>query len=114
VDVLLVNRDAPAHLLRNTVPGRGRWLSLRVVEEHGRDALGAVVTMKFGGRAVTRWVRAAASYCSSNDPRIHVGLGAAAGADEVVVRWVDGTREAFDAPKAGAVTTLKRGAGRRL
>jgi len=113
IDVILVERDAPAHLLRNVVPNRGHWLLLSVLEKSGRDALGAVVTVPLGARKLTRVVHSAESYCSASDPRVHVGLGAATRADDVVVRWVDGAREAFDAPAADRVTTLKRGAGKQ-
>jgi hypothetical protein len=111
IDIVVVNRDAPAHLFRNVAPNRGHWLSLHVVEEHGRDALGAAVSMRLGDRRITRWVRAASSYCSSSDPRVHVGLGAATHVEDVVVRWIDGTRETFDVGAVDRVVTLKRGAG---
>jgi hypothetical protein len=41
VDVVVVNRDAPAYLLLNVVPDRGHWIRFRVLERSGRDALGA-------------------------------------------------------------------------
>ncbi len=112
LDVLLANRDAPAHLLRNVVKDRGHSISFRVLEEHGRDALGAVVTLTVGERRLTRWVRSAFGYCSASDPKVHVGLGAWARVGDVVVRWVDGSREAFDVDAVDRVVTLRRGAGR--
>ena len=111
VDVLLANRDAPAHLLRNVVRERGHHVLFRVVEEHGRDALGAVVSLSFGGRKITRSVRAASGYCSSSDPRVHVGLGPATRIDDLLVRWVDGAREAFEVTNVDSVVTLRRGEG---
>src|SRR5262249_33598012 len=91
IDIVVVNRDASPHLLRNVVPGRGHWIMFRVVDDHGRDAIGAEVTLSVGGRAVVRDVRAAYSYLASNDPRVHVGLGREATVHDVVVRWPDGT-----------------------
>ncbi len=108
VDVLVVNRDAEAHLLRNVVAGRGHWLILRVVEEHGRDALGATVRLAVGDRVITRDVRAAYSYLASNDPRVHVGLGDADRVDSVTVRWADGTTDAFGSFAADQIVTLRR------
>jgi hypothetical protein len=112
VDVLVVNRDGPAHLLRNVVPGRGHWLLLSVIDEHGRDAIGAVVTMLVAGRSVGRDVRTAYSYLAANDPRVHVGLGAATAVSDVSVRWVDGAVESFGDLPADRVEKLRRGAGR--
>ena len=110
IDVLVVNRDAPAHLLRNTVPDRGAWVMLRVVNQHGADALGAVVRFRVGDRAWLYDVRAGYSYLASNDPRVHVGLGESDRIDEVTVEWPDGSFESFGALEAGRVHELRRGA----
>lgn len=112
VDVLVVNRDGPATLLHNVVSQRGPFVSLRAVDSHGRDALGATLTIQLsGGRTLTRTVRSDSSYASANDPRVHVGLGEAA-LQGVAVTWVDGSQERFDPPTPGATTTLRQGAGR--
>ena len=113
VDVLVVNRDGPAHLLMNRAPGRGAWIRLRVLERHGSDALGALVSLRVGARTLTRRVHSDTSYCAANDPRVLVGLGAARGVDDVVVRWVDGTEESFGPLAAGRDWILARGARAR-
>ena len=108
VDIVVVNRDGPPFLLHNIVQARGHWLTLRVVDEHGRDAIGAQVTMKVGGRTIRRDVHAAYSYLASNDPRIHVGLGAETTAHEVTVRWPDGKTQSFGDQPADRITTIGR------
>jgi hypothetical protein len=121
VDIAIINKDGPLRLLRNVIgPARGHhWLGLSVLDEHGRDALGASVTCRFGERTITRDVRAAYSYLSSNDPRVHFGLGSPAGeagiaptAAELSVLWVDGTIEAFGSRALDQYHTLRRGEGR--
>jgi hypothetical protein len=84
---------------------------LRVLEEHGRDALGAEVRMNVGSRIIRRDVRAAYSYLASNDPRVHVGLGGETVARNVTVRWPDGSRESFGDLPADRLAVLRRGAG---
>ena len=111
IDVLVVNRDAPAHLLLNRAPARGGWIAFRVLDERGSDALGAVINFAVGDSKKTREVRTAYSYLAANDPRIHVGLGAAAGASEVVVRWPGGQRESFGGFEGGRTVTLRQGSG---
>ena len=108
VDIVVVNRDGPPYLLHNIVTARGHWLTLRVVDEHGRDAIGAQVTMKVAGRTIRRDVRAAYSYLASNDPRVHVGLGAETTAREVTVRWPDGKTQSFGDQPADRITMLRR------
>ena len=113
IDVLIANRDAAPHLLRNVVPRRGHWLSARVLDEHGRDAFGAEVTVTAASRAIRRTVRAAYSYMSSNDPRVHVGLGAATRVESVEVRWPGSPAlETFGPFEADRVVTIRRRSGR--
>jgi enediyne biosynthesis protein E4 len=112
IDIVVVNRDARPYLLRNVVTGRGHWAMLRVLDEHGRDALGAELTMTVGARAVRRDVRAAYSYLASNDPRVHVGLGKETAVRDVRVRWPDGRRERFGDVAGGKIAVVRRGAGR--
>jgi hypothetical protein len=54
--------------------------------------VGTRVTVTAGGRKQTKDLAAGDSYSSTHDPRLHFGLGAAEKADEVLVRWPDGTR----------------------
>lgn len=109
LDIVVVNRDAPAYLLLNRAPGRGDWIAFRVRERSGRDALGARLALEVGGRKVVRVVRSAYSYCAANAPLAHFGLGAAPAVGALEVRWADGTRESFAGPfAAGRVHELRR------
>jgi hypothetical protein len=67
-----------------------------------------------GSRRVRRTVRAAYSYLASNDPRVHLGLGAETGITNVTVRWPDGTTETFGDQPADRIVTLRRGTGKPL
>ena len=111
IDVLVINRDGPAHLLRNLVSGRGHWILFRVLDEHGRDALGARVRLRLGERRLSRDVRSAYSYCAANDPRVHIGLGQTTEVHEVTVDWPDGTGETFGQFNADRVVLLRQGTG---
>jgi hypothetical protein len=111
IDIAVVNRDGAPYLLHNVVAGRGHWVMFRVVDAHGRDALGADVTMTVGSRSIRRDVRAAYSYLASNDPRVHVGLGNETRVRGVTVRWADGTQEQFGDFAADKIVVLRRGGG---
>jgi enediyne biosynthesis protein E4 len=112
IDIVVVNRDSRPFLLHNIVKPRGHWMMLRVLEEHGRDALGAEVTMTIGARTIHRDVRAASSYLASNDPRVHVGLGNETMVRDVIVRWPNGAQERFGDLPADRIAVLRRGSGR--
>jgi hypothetical protein len=112
IDVLVVNRDGPAHLLMNVAPARGHWLRARVLEKNGSNALGASVTFRLGERHVRREVKSGYSYCSASDPAVHLGLGATTHLETLSVRWIDGTVEVFGPFDADRTVSLKRGEGR--
>ncbi len=103
VDVAVVVNGGRARLLRNLAGDRGRWLASRVLDERGSDALGARVRVRTGDG--DRWsaVRAAYSYCASNDPRPSFGLGEAVRAEEVEIVWPDGSRRRLANLPAGRI-----------
>lgn len=113
LDIVVVNRDGPVHLLRNIAPKKGTWILLRVLKRNGTHALNSVVRVEAGGRTYWRHVQPNQSYCSSHDPRIHVGLGAAQQVDRVVVRWPSGVEEAFGPFEAARQIELREGSGRK-
>jgi hypothetical protein len=75
-------------LLRNQV-GEGRhWLELDLQgTKSNRDAVGALVTLKAGGKTMTREVTAGDGYASQSMLRLHFGLGENGRIDELTVRW---------------------------
>jgi hypothetical protein len=116
LDLLVTNIGGRARLLRNVAPNRGHWLLVRAVDPRlgGRDAYGAEVTVESGGRLHVGWINPGQGYLSSNDPRVHFGLGAAASVDGLRVRWPDGTIEAFPTGPADRMMELRKGAGTLL
>lgn len=109
VDVLVANRDARPYLLRNDAGGRGDSVLLRVLDRNGVDAVGARLRVAVEGRILHRIVQVAYSYCATNDPRVHVGLGTAARIDSIDVRWPDGGEERFGPFEAGGIFVVRRG-----
>jgi hypothetical protein len=81
---------------------------VRVVDRHGRDALGATLTIHAGDRDVRRDVRSGYSYLAASDPRVHIGLGAVTSVDSISVRWPDGTRGRFGPFQADRVVELRQ------
>ena len=112
IDIVVSNRDAAPYLLRNVAPNRGHWLSLRVLERSGRDAIGAVLSIAAGTKTLRRDVRTGYSYLAANDPRVHVGLGDVTKVESITVRWVDGTRERFGPFESDRIVDIRRGSGR--
>jgi hypothetical protein len=111
LDLLVTSIAGPARLYRNVAPKRGHWLVVKAVDPAlgGRDAYGALITVRAGGRRWLRLVQPGYSYLCSNDPRAHFGLGAAERVDALDVVWPDGTAESFGAQGIDRVLTLRKG-----
>ena len=73
---------------------------------------GARVTGTAGGRARMQEVGTSQGLFSTNDPRLHFGLGNVPSVDSVVVRWPDGLEEAFEGIALDQALVLRRGEGR--
>src|SRR6185503_7644171 len=110
-DLLLTGVAGPARLYRNVASRRGHWLGIRAIIPAlgGRDAYGAEIVVEAGGRRWWRLVQPSYGYASSNDPRVHVGLGAAASVDSVLMRWPDGSEERFPGGAADRYLVLRQG-----
>jgi enediyne biosynthesis protein E4 len=112
-DVLIVNSAGPARLLVNQMAAGRHWLGLRLVDGVPRDQVGARVAVERGGRPpLWRRVHTDASFGSSNDPRVLVGLGDEAGVDRVRVIWPDGFEETWTGVETDRYVTLRRGSGK--
>ena len=111
VDVLVMNMNEPPSLLRNDVSGGGHWLKVLLVGvQSNRSAIGARVVASYGGRVQAQEVTAQSSFYSTNDRRLHFGLGAAASAD-LTVRWPSGATEKIAGVEADQLVVIREGAG---
>ena len=79
----------------------------------GRDAYGAEVIVRAGGRERLGLIQPGQSYLSSCDPRAHFGLGGARLVEAIKVLWPDGTEEAFGGCAVDQLLTLKKGQARK-
>ncbi len=114
-DLILGALGGPVRVYRNVAPGRGHWLSVRLVDPAlgGRDALGAEVVVRSDGPPRWGLLQPATSYLSSHEASVHVGLGSATTYRGIEVRWPDGTTEQFPGGAADARIILRRGGGVR-
>ncbi len=113
LDVAVSNMDGGLSLYRNE--GRkGHWLRLRLEgTESNRDAVGTRVTLNAGGSTQIREVRAGSGYQSSDDPRVHFGLGAASEVRRIEVRWSRGRRQVLENLGVDREYVVREGEGDR-
>jgi hypothetical protein len=111
VDVLVVNLNEPPSLLRNDLRGKQNWLKVKLEGvKSNRSAIGARVLVHYQGKKQAQTVASQSSFYSSNDPRLHFGLGGAKSAD-IEVYWPNGLHETFKDIESNHLVVLREGKG---
>ena len=101
--------DRPS-LFCNQIRYKNRALTIQLVgKAPNQVAIGARVTVTAKGLHEMGEVRSGGSYLSQNDLRLRFGLGTAAMADKVEIRWPDGHVDTLANVAAGAIVTVGYG-----
>ena len=100
IDVVINNIDQSPSLLRNVSDDHNHWVALKLIGngKTPKDAVGTTVYLTVGSVRQRGDVLSGGSYESSNDQRVHFGLGAATKVDAVEIHWTDGTVEHVSLP----------------
>lgn len=112
-DVAVVSANAPLlQVLQNNMPGTGGSIAVRLEGgNHGgapnpewtnRDGVGARIVVSTGERDQLRELQAGEGLAAQNSETLLVGLGTAAVADRVLVRWPSGRTQSVEDVPAGS------------
>jgi enediyne biosynthesis protein E4 len=94
LDVIVANQKGPLLVYRNRVDPRNHWISLELQgTTSNRSAIGAEVTLEWGGRRQAQVVDGGSGFCSQNQRRLHFGLGREAVLATARVRWPSGREQ---------------------
>lgn len=113
IDVVINNLDGPPTLLRNVDPDHNHWVEFRLIGGPGepRDAIGATVFLTAGGITQRGDVLSGGSFASSNDLRVHFGLGQATSIGKLELSWPGGRKERVRVPAPDCIYTIEQGHG---
>lgn len=114
LDVILVENNGRARLLRNDTKLGNKYIRLTLVGDgnaSNTSAIGAKVTVEAGGKTYHRDVAGARGYLSQSELPITVGLGSAEKVDKITVRWPgkDASSQVWTNLKADTRYTLRQG-----
>src|ERR1700753_2523613 len=100
-------------LLRNVNADKNHWVGLSLIggPKGPRDALGAAFYVTAGGIRQRGDVMSGGSYESSNDQRLHFGLGQAAKVESVEIYWPGGAVEHVNLPSINRFFVIEEGKG---
>ena len=111
-DIVVNNMHDSPTLLHNCASPAGHSLVVELVgTRSNRSAIGARVTVSVAGRRLIDEVRSGGSFCSQNDLRIHVGLGARSRADRIEVAWPSGAADTIAGVDADQLVVIREGSG---
>jgi hypothetical protein len=114
LDVIIshVDKQAATAVLRNDGGNSNHWLGLTLKGRQGQAAaISAKVTVTAGEMKqvlINQWTT---GYLSSNDPRLHIGLGKNKKIDILEIKWSDGTIETYKNIDSNRYITIMQGAG---
>jgi len=94
--VINISEGRPVILrnMANELSTGGNWLTVKLVgTKSNRDAIGARVVARAGGKVQYHYLRGGGSYLSVSDRRVHLGLGTATRVDRIEIIWPSGTRQ---------------------
>jgi hypothetical protein len=110
--VVAYNAGAPPSVyLNQTLNGNHRVLFRLVGTKSNKAAIGARVTVATAAMVQMDEVRGGGSYLSSNDQRLHFGLGSERLIKSVTILWPSGLKEGVKDVPADAIYTLVEGQG---
>jgi enediyne biosynthesis protein E4 len=101
--------NSPALILRNTCRSGDNWLTVNTVGAvSNRDGIGARLRLISGsGREQYGFVSAAGSYLSSNDKRVHFGLGKESIIRLLEITWPSGIVQQLERIKPNQILTVR-------
>lgn len=107
LDVVLTQIDGPPLLLRNDQALGHHWLRVKLVgTRSNRDAIGAWVSVRFGGQLLSRQVMPTRSYLSQSELPVTFGLGGASQVDELDIVWPGGGKQVVSKPEIDRVLVI--------
>ena len=113
IDVVINSIDGPPTLLRNVSADHHHWVEMKLVggPKSPRDAMCATVFLKANGTRMRQDVLSSGSFISSNDQRLHFGLGETTDGGTAEIHWPSGKTETLKLPRVDRIYTISEGKG---
>jgi len=113
IDVVINQLGGPPALLRNVNDDKNHWVALKLIggKKSPRDAIGATIFVTAGGIRQRGDALSGGSFASSNDPRVHFGLGVNVTIEKCEIHWPGGSIESVKLPGVDQIFTIEEELG---
>jgi len=114
IDIVVYNVGGPPSLFLNTTQNSNHRVLFKLLGgKSNRSAIGARVTVSTSKMTQIAQVAGGGGYLSSNDQRLHFGLGGDAIIAKVAVQWPSGSKDEFQNVAADVIYEIREGGGIR-
>ena len=97
LDLVVNNFEEPVSVYRNR-SSKGNLLQIRLLGTASNSyGIGSQIRVNSGGGTQIRYLTPARGFASSDDPRVHIGLGEDEIIDQLTVEWPSGRRQTLTA-----------------
>ena len=97
IDIAISNNNGKANLLSNEGKPKGHWIGFQLEGKTcNREAIGSKLKITTDSGIQVAWVNPAASYLSSNDPRVLFGLGPDEMVTSLEIQWPGSRKDLFE------------------
>lgn len=108
IDVFIVNLEDKGVLLRNNKGNQYNWILLNLIgDTSNRDGVGARISITYGDKKQYAQKKSSSGYISTNDHRLHFGLGNAATLDSIEIIWPSGIIQHVTNIEANQIIDIK-------
>ncbi len=112
LDIVVYNEGGPPSLFINQTANPNHRVLFRLIgTKSNRAAIGARVTVYTSSMTQIAEVTGGSGYLSSNDQRLHFGLGSDAVIKKIEIAWPSGAKEELHDVPADAIYTIVEGSG---
>jgi len=110
IDAVVSVLNGPPEIWMNRTSNGNHWIILKLVGvKSNRDGLGTKVKLTTALGTQYNHATTAGSYNSSNDKRVHFGLGSAVVVDTIELAWPSGIKQVLKNVKADQILTVREG-----
>lgn len=111
VDVAVTVLNGSPELLMNNTDSANHWILLKLIGvQDNRDGLGTQIKVTTAHGTQYNEATTTSSYNSSNDKRVHFGLGDATTIESIELQWPRGVKQTLHHVKADQILTIREAA----
>jgi hypothetical protein len=110
LDVIVANQRNRVSIFKNHQPGDNNWIAFELEgRASNKSAIGAKLTLVWGGMSQARVVYGGIGFCSQNQRALHFGIGTSQQVDKIIIDWPSGLQQELPAMEINQLHHITEG-----